>query len=195
MALRNYLVLASIERVFRRGLRMQRLCRFCRDLAAAAIVALAVGACSTDLGLNNVTLVPKPEALLRKPDWATFSGGKNEFELRPVTAADLVNAQGQCASGLEQQVAGTEGASPPAPVGGIALQMTECEVVRRAGPAEKVDFEEGGERVVVLTYLRGPAPGIYRFRGGRLASIERAPGPPPAPAKSQKPTTKKPAGT
>ena len=40
--------------------------------------------------------------LLRKPDWATFSGGKNDFVLRPVTAGDLVNAAGQCAG--EQEV-------------------------------------------------------------------------------------------
>jgi hypothetical protein len=48
---------------------------------------------------------------------------------------------------------------------------------------------------VVLSYLRGSAAGVYRFVGGRLVSIERAPGPPPAPAKSQKSTAKKPAGT
>jgi hypothetical protein len=68
--------------------------------------------------------------------------------------------------------------------------------VRRAGPVETLDIgsNERGERAVTLTYLRGPSPGIYRFVGGRLVSIERAPGPPPAPAKSQK-TTKKPAGT
>jgi hypothetical protein len=48
---------------------------------------------------------------------------------------------------------------------------------------------------VTLTYLRGPSPGIYRFEGGRLVSIERAPAPPPAPAKSQKAPAKKPAGT
>jgi hypothetical protein len=174
---------------------MQRFGRI-GSLIAVVVLASAIGACSSDLGLNNVTLVPKPETLLRKPDWATFSGGKNEFELRPVTAADLVDSQGQCASRPEQQAAAAEGTNPPAPaLGGVALQMTECEVVRRAGPVEKVDFEEGSERVVVLTYLRGPAPGIYRFRGGRLASIERAPAPPSPPAKPQKATPKKPAGT
>jgi hypothetical protein len=48
---------------------------------------------------------------------------------------------------------------------------------------------------VVLTYTRGPLPGIYRFIGGRLSVIERAPGAPPAAAtKPQKPkTAKKPA--
>jgi hypothetical protein len=163
---------------------------------AAVVLAFAIGACSSDLGLNNVTLVPKPDTLLRKPDWATFSGGKNEFGLRPVTAADLVDSQGQCVSGPEQQAAAAEGTNLPAPaLGGVALQMTECEVVRRAGPVEKVDFEDGSERVVVLTYLRGPAPGIYRFRGGRLTSIERAPTPPSPPAKPQKATPKKPTGT
>ena len=81
--------------------------------------------------------------------------------------------------------------------GGISLQMTECDVVRRAGPVEKIDVsaDERGERAVVLTYARGPSAGVYRFVGGRLVSIERAPGPPPAPAKAQKATPKKPAGT
>ena len=76
--------------------------------------------------------------------------------------------------------------------------MTECEVVRRAGPVEKVDLaaNERGERSVVLTYLRGPAPGIYRFTAGRLSSIERAPEAAPAPEKPRKATNaKKPAGT
>ena len=65
--------------------------------------------------------------------------------------------------------------------------MTECDVVRRAGQAEKVDFgvNDRGERTVTLTYVRGPSPGIYRFAGGRLASIEGAPAPPPAPAKPE----------
>ena len=162
-------------------------------LIAVTAVGCALVACSSDLGLNNVTLVPKPETLLRKPDWTSFSGGKNEFALRPVTAADLVNAAGQCTGEGEQ--AGTDASA--AVSGGIALQMTECDVVRRAGPVEKIDIgsDERGERAVTLTYLRGPWPGIYRFTGGRLVSIERAPGPPPAPAKAPKASTKKPAGT
>ena len=169
---------------------MQRLNQIVLRMIAMASLACAMAACSSDLSLNGVTLVPKPETLLRKPDWASFSGGKNEFELRPVTAADLVSSEGQCDGG-----AGQAAAEPVA--GGIALQMTECDVVRRAGPVEKIDIgsDERGERAVTLTYLRGPWPGIYRFAGGRLVSIERAPGPPPAPAKAPKASTKKPAGT
>ena len=168
---------------------MRRLNQIVLRTIAMATLACAMAACSSDLSLNGVTLVPKPETLLRKPDWATFSGGKSD-ELRPVTAADLVSAQGQCDGG-----AGQAGAEPVA--GGIALQMTECDVVRRAGPVEKIDVgsDERVERAVTLTYLRGPWPGIYRFTGGRLVSIERAPGPPPAPAKAPKASTKKPAGT
>lgn len=169
-------------------------------MIALAALAAAIGGCSSDLGLNNLTLAPKPDTFLRKPDWATYSGGKNEFELRPVTAADLVGPDGQCSRGPEQAAgfadSAGQGAAPPV-VGGIALQMTECDVVRRAGVAEKVDLDanDRGERATTLTYTRGPWPGVYRFAGGRLISIERAPGPPPAPAKPQKPTAKKPAGT
>jgi hypothetical protein len=168
-------------------------------LAMAALV-LALGGCSSDLSLNNLTLAPKPETLMRKPDWATFSAGKNDLGQRPVTAADLINRDGQCPAASEQ--AGTSadstagGGGAPA-AGGIALQMTECEVVRRAGPVEKFDLgaNERGERTAVFTYVQGPSPGVYRFAAGRLVSVERPPGPPPAPAKPQKPPAKKPAGT
>ena len=180
-----------------RAVAMQRLNQIGLRMIAVAVFSSAVAACSSDLGLNNVTLVPKPDTLLRKPDWATFSGGKNEFTLRPVTAADLVNSAGQCAGDGGQ--AGSDPATAGAGLvaGGIALQMTECDVVRRAGAVDKIDFgsDDRGERIVTLTYLRGPWPGIYRFSGGRLVAIERAPVPPPAPAKSQKAPAKKPAGT
>jgi hypothetical protein len=168
-----------------------------RVIAMAALMP-AVAACSSDLSLNNVTLVPKPETILRKPDWASYSGNKTDFELRPITPADLVAPDGSCPIAQGQAPADSttaQGSPPPAPAAGaIALQMTECEVIRRAGPVEQIDVgaNERGERAVTLTYQRGPSPGIYRFTGGRLASMERAPGPPPAPAK-QKATPKKPA--
>jgi hypothetical protein len=178
---------------------MQRLGRTRIRLVASAVLAVSVAACSTDLSLNNVTLAPKSEALARKPDWATFSGGRNDFELRPIVAADLVGPEGQCAAaagqstGFADSTSGEPGAAPLTP-GGISLQMTECDVVRRAGVVDTVNFgvNERGERAVVLTFLKGPWPGVYRFTGGRLVAIERAPSPPPAPAKQQK-GAKKPA--
>ena len=70
---------------------------------------------------------------------------------------------------------------------GIALQMTECEVVRVAGYTDRVEIgaNERGQRSVTLTYLDGVRPGIYRFLGGRLASMERV-AEPPQPKKPQR---------
>ena len=54
----------------------------------------------------------------------------------------------------------------PQVMGGIALGMTECQAVRRAGLPGNVNISAGdkGERKVVLTYLTGPWPGIYHLR-------------------------------
>jgi hypothetical protein len=81
-------------------------------------------------------------------------------------------------------------AAPTVPLvaGGIALNMTECEVVRRAGHPERLDVgtDVHGERNVVMTYIHGERPGIYHFVAGRLKEIERAPEPPPPPKKKKK---------
>jgi hypothetical protein len=83
----------------------------------------------------------------------------------------------------------------PAPLtsGGIALGMTECQTVQRAGTPSNVAISTGekGERKVVLTYLSGPWPGIYTFAGGRLNVVERAPEQ-PKPEKTKKTPKKKP---
>ena len=82
----------------------------------------------------------------------------------------------------------------PVVMGGIALGMTECDVVRRAGLPGNVNISAGdkGERKVVLTYLSGTWPGIYTFDAGRLKVVDRAPVPetPVKPAKKQKPKAK-----
>jgi hypothetical protein len=83
------------------------------------------------------------------------------------------------------------GALPPEVRGGprgISLAMTECQVVGIAGYTDRVEVSanERGERIVTLTYLSGHRPGIYRFRSGRLVSMERVAEPPQA----KKPQTK-----
>ena len=84
------------------------------------------------------------------------------------------------------------GVEPTAPLvmGGIALGMTECQAVQRAGLPGNVAISasERGERKVVLTYLTGVWPGIYHFSDGRLKEIVRAPAPPEPvkPVKKQK---------
>ena len=84
--------------------------------------------------------------------------------------------------------------SMPQFAGGIALGMTECEAVQRAGVPTNVAISAGdkGERTVVLTFLSGPWPGIYKFADGRLKIIDRAPEQPkPAGAPAKKTPKKK----
>ena len=73
---------------------------------------------------------------------------------------------------------------------GIALQMTECQVVAVAGYTDRVEISAGpgAQRVVTLTYLSGNRPGIYRFVNGRLNAMERVAEPPQPkkPAKTAK---------
>jgi len=145
------------------------------DAVLSAIVALAaiLAACSRELSVNNLTLTPTP-----------------------VTTADLVSSQGQCSvpplAPAQSAVAGQAQAVP----GGIALEMSECEVVHRTGPVEKMELGTTGrgERSLALTYLKGPWPGVYRFTAGRLVSIERVPAAPESSAKAAT-RTKKPAGS
>jgi hypothetical protein len=91
----------------------------------------------------------------------------------------------------------TAEAGAPSVLGGIALGMTECQTVQRAGLPGNVSIGAGdkGGRRVVLTYLSGPWPGIYQFNDGRLKEIDRAPTPPEPPkaAPKKKATKKKPA--
>lgn len=113
---------------------------------------------------------------------------------KPVTAEDLVSADGACpgmappANALADNAAGA-----PPPVGGtVALLHTECDVVRGVGAPDSVNISTapGGGRLAVVTYLRGPRAGIYTFTGGRLTSVEAGPEQPSQP-KSAKPRPKK----
>lgn len=82
----------------------------------------------------------------------------------------------------------------PQVAGGIALGMTECQTVQRAGVPTNVAISAGdkGERRAVLTFLSGPWPGIYTFADGRLKVIDRAPEQPkPAGAPAKKTPKKK----
>ena len=122
---------------------------------------------------------------------------------KPVTADDLVSAEGFCPGmappgGSVASSALTEGAAAgpvPTTTGTVALGHNECDVVRGIGPPESVNLSNNarGDRVAVVTYSRGQRAGIYTFTAGRLTSIERGPEPvvQPKTAKSKK----KPAAT
>jgi hypothetical protein len=164
------------------------------------------------------------KAFIEVPDWARFRAqtDKNLEFSKPIPPEELVDAAGSCGAMAAAPDAapppsveatatagsGTPAISPtdiplgggsaglpiPGATGGVALGMSECEVVRRAGQPGGVNMSanEAGERTVVLTYLTGSWPGIYQFTSGRLKEISRAPEP-PAPAKKPPPKKKAPA--
>jgi hypothetical protein len=139
--------------------------------AAVVLLAPMLGACSSDTSWTDVKLLPQMDSFTTNT--LGYSGLKEEFALAPARPVDLVDASGQCAgagSGIEPTSVTTSG---------VALQMTECEIIRRVGTPEQVNVggNERGERAVVLTYVNGSRPGIYNFTGGRLVSIERGPEP------------------
>jgi hypothetical protein len=118
---------------------------------------------------------------------------------RPVTAEDLVSADGACPGMAPPPGPADANASTtsPAPMGGtVALGHTECDVVRGIGPPSNVNLsnDAAGRRVVVVNWATGPRAGIYTFTAGRLSSIEGTPEAPVMP-KGAKPKPKKKSAT
>lgn len=159
---------------------------------AALMLAVALSGCaSADVFDQNEHWFSRPF------DWTGQSGGYSFSELRetqdrqaPVTNADLVDANGACppapsapmsaAAAQPMTASDAPGAMPVAPSAdpllgqGVALGMTECEVVYRAGAPSAVQLGTGpnGGRTAVLTFNGGPRAGIYRFAGGRLTDMD-----------------------
>lgn len=124
--------------------------------------AAALGACAADPFSND--------------DWNPFAK-ETPAGPAPVAAESLLTAEGTCPE---------PAADAPLPRG-IALEMTECDVVRFAGPVESFEIGAGedGVRTLVLTYQKGVRPGVYRFVAGRLKVIEELP-PPARPQRQQR---------
>jgi len=134
------------------------------------VLAVGVSACSESVSL--IDLAPQAPKFELK--------SLPSIPQRVLGPAALIGPDGSCAGGgSEGEFAGS----------GVALEMSECDVVQRAGQPDGIDFSTNarGERTAVLTYTRGDRAGIYRFVSGRLKSIERGPEP-PAP---ERPTKKK----
>ena len=140
---------------------------------------------------------------------------------KPVASEDLIDPDGRCPVPAKAHEAAAEPPPPDRPVGsiagdlahapmpeatpasayqqpgapqlvgGVALGMSECEVVRRAGLPGNVNIGVGmtGNRRVVLIYLSGPWPGIYTFDSGRLKVVDRVAEQPASP--KEPPKTKK----
>ena len=152
----------------------------------ALLMGLMLGGCAMER-LSDGVQMPN----LSNFEWNPYSRATTQtlaprLTSAPASAADYVNPDGSCAGG--------ESSEPAAAV--VALQTTECAVVRTLGAPEKIDIasNERGERTAKLLYSRGDRPGLYHFTAGRLTQIERVaePAPPPRPqrqpAKRRAPT-------
>jgi hypothetical protein len=145
----------------------------------SAVLALGLGACA--MPDTDSFRVPDAATLFRPMSVTNYK----DRTLPPVAPADLVDANGSCAGA----VAMASGETVPMIPAAIALEMSECDVVKRAGIAEKVDIgtNEHRERTATLTYIKGQRPGIYNFTAGRLASMELAPEAPASAKPAKKP--------
>lgn len=163
---------------------------------AVLVAALGLAGCT------NIDFDSQQAWFAKKLDFSGKKGGYTFSELqesrqdqRPIPANDLVNANGSCPPPAAQPVpppAPGQAAVVPAPVdtaallgGGIALGMSECDVVFRAGQPNSVQIGRlpSGDRSALLTFDTGPRAGIYRFEGGALKEFDALPmaaAPPPA---------------
>jgi hypothetical protein len=181
---------------------------------AALMLAVALSGCA-----NPDVLDSNEHWFSRSFDISGRSGGYTFTELkdanernRPVEANELVSQAGACpppaAAAPAAPVAAGPGVMPsgaPADAGAssmlgapVALGMTECEVVDRAGAPSSVQVgtNPNGDRTAVITYDSGPRPGIYHFERGRLRDMDGVAVAAPAPKlvkKKQRVVKKKPA--
>lgn len=157
---------------------------------AFAALMLAVTLC----GCANPEVFDSNQRWFSKPfDWTGKTGGYAFSELKetndsrqPVNADALVSPNGACppaptsaaavpASSAGQPVASAAGTTTSSLLGGgVALGMTECDVVYRAGAASSMQIgsNPNGDRTAVLTYDSGPRPGVYHFERGRLMGMD-----------------------
>jgi hypothetical protein len=174
------------------------------SIRSGALAALAMagmlGGCG-DVGWDSGTLFRKPIDVAGRSGGYTYSDLGESSLTRPVTEADLVDANGSCpaAPPPPQPAAGpaAPGSDTPGLNEGVGLGMTECQVVARAGPPNSVQLgnNPNGDRTAIISYQSGPRPGIYHFERGRLMQMDRVEvaQPAPQPAKKKPAKTKKPA--
>jgi len=174
-------------------------------VVGALAVAIALSGCANVDYENKDAWFAKPFEFVSRKGGYTFSElQESKDRSRPITANDLVAANGSCPPPAVQPAPAGAAANQPgsAPAAtdtsallgaGISLGMSECDVVFRAGAPNAVQIGKNpnGDRTAVLTFNSGPRSGIYHFEAGALTEVERAQtATAPAPAQTAK---KKPA--
>ncbi len=171
-------------------------------VVGALAIAVALGGCANVDYENKDAWFSRPFQFVSRNGGYTFSElQESKARAQPITANDLVAANGSCPPPVQHApaaAAANQPGSAPAATdtsallgGGIALGMSECDVVFRAGAPNAVQIGKNpnGDRTAVLTFNTGPRPGIYHFEAGALMEVERVQTA-PAPAQTAK---KKPA--
>ena len=172
-------------------------------IVGALAGALALGACANVDAENKDAWFSRPFQFVSRAGGYSFSELQESRErTRPITANDLVAANGSCppppavqqAPAAAPAAAANQPGSAPATAdtstllgGGIALGMSECDVVFRAGAPSTVQIGKNpnGDRTADLTFNSGPRPGIYHFQAGTLMQIEQVQSAPAQTAKKK----------
>jgi hypothetical protein len=174
-------------------------------LPGALAAMLVLAGCSSG-GFDTSGWFQKPLNLFGAGGGYTYANLEEVKQDRPITANDMVDANGACPRAAAPAPPAAPAGATAAPDdpgslfgGGIALGMSECDVVARLGQptAVNVGRNPNGLRNVVLTFNGGARPGVYRFEGGRLAEMDRVevPAPPAVPPDKKKIAKKKPPAT
>jgi hypothetical protein len=153
----------------------------------ALAIAVVLGGCANVDYENKDAWFSKPFEFVSRKGGYTFSElQESKNRSRPITANDLVAANGSCPPPAAQPTPASAAANQPGSVpaatdtssllgGGVSLGMSECDVVFRAGAPNAVQIGKtpNGDRTAVLTFNSGPRPGIYHFEAGTLTEVER----------------------
>jgi len=146
-------------------------------------MAGALAGCANSSFDTSGSWFSKPLDVFGRNAGYTYSQLDATKQERPITANDFVDANGACPSA----------AAPDSLGGGIAIGMSECDVVARVGPPSAVNLGRSpdGDRTAILAYQSGVRPGVYRFIAGRLKEMDRAEVPPPPEPVKNEPVKKK----
>jgi hypothetical protein len=173
----------------------------CAGIGVALAIAFALGAC-TDANTTDTWFSKRFDMTGRSAGYTFSELSETKKDQHPITPNDLVNANGSCPAAAAPAVpAPAPGAAPTGDPSssmmgsGVALGISECDLVSRAGQPTSVQIGNApnGDRTAVLTFQSGPRPGIYHFVRGALTemdSVGEPAAPPPVakkkPAKPQK---------
>src|ERR1044072_9054146 len=123
--------------------------RPCRHLIALLALAPAIAGCTGTLDQMQSDLFSKDAQWFQRSGRVFIRnisiGAPPLTPDKPVTAEDLVSADGACpgmAPSANAWADGTAGAAPPAG-GTVALLHTECDVVRGIGTPDSVNISSG----------------------------------------------------